>query len=561
MYNVTLQYNGRHYPIHDDKIKLTKGEVKKGINVINSFSFDISPNNIGFSLIRDFKTLVSVYNEKRRRYEFQGRVLYSSSSMSESGNISKSVICESFLGYLQDSVQPYAVEQNWTPAELLTHLINQHNAQLEEEKQFRIGAVELSDNIYIGIQRETTWECIQKKIIEKVGGELQLRVVEENGKNVMYLDLLKKIGATRATTIELSKNMMSITKESDPSSYITRLIPLGAKIKDEAGNDTEERVDISSVNDGKNYIDDTEAIEKYGLHIAYEYWDDVNTPSILKTKGANFLISNNKILQKHKISLLDLAILGIDIDFIEVGDYYPVKNPLLGINDTLRVITKTVDIVDATRTNVDIGDKLKTLSDLEQEREDLLNGALGNLEIIEKVTNELKGEVADSKDLVNDLNEISTRIQAETKALQDSLGILLSAEYVKETDFGAYKKTIEESLAKLSVTAEGITASVEAKTTELKALNGALQTVVESMALYWKVTAEAVIIGRPDSGREIRMDDDTFAMRENNINVLWFENGGAHVPSLNVQEEINEFGMYKTEVDSEGRVNTTYIGG
>lgn len=553
MYKVILQLNGRNYPIHNDKIKLTKGEVKKGINTINSFSFDIVPNNRGFSDIQDFKTLISVFNEKRNKYEFQGRVLYSASSMSENGNISKSVICENFLGYLQDSVQAYVTERNWTPAELLTHLLNQHNSQLEEEKQFKIGVVELTDNIYIGIQRETTWECIQKKIIDKVGGELQLRVVEENGKNVMYLDLLTKIGATRSTTIELSKNMMSITKESDPSSYITRLIPLGAKIKDEAGNDTEERIDISSVNSGKNYIDDATAIEKYGLHVAYEFWDDVHEPSILKTKGTNFLISNNRILQKHKISLLDLAILGIDIDYINEGDYYPVINPLLGINETLRVITKTVDIVNETGTNVEIGDKLKTLSDLEREREQKFDNA------IEKVTNDLKGEVAH----VNDLNEITARLELETKALQDSTGILLSASenYVEKSAFEEYKEHAETSInvasGKIDLLAEKTTEDIKRVSDE----NGETQKQVNEIALHMQITADNVAIGRPNSDKRIVMDDDTFAMQENNIDVLTLENGGANVEKFFVREEANFFNAYKLEMDDKGRMNCTYIRG
>lgn len=382
MYEVILQLNDYGILIHDQKQKLKSGSVKQGINCIDSFSFDILKNNVGFDKLHEFKTLISVYNTKRKKYEFQGRVLQVNPSMDESGLLLKSVICESFLGYLQDTEQDYVYEKNWTPEELLTQLLSVHNRLLadEPEKHFKVGNVFSTENIYIGIQRESTWDSIKTKIIDKIGGEIQLRV-EDDG---MYIDIVDERGTRKTTPIKIRKNMKAITKESDPSSYITRLIPLGAKIKDESGNDTEERIDITSVNDGKNYIDDEQAIKTYGLHIKYQYWDDVNEPSILKTKATNFIGENNKVLQKHTISYVDLALIGIDIDYIDVCNYYPVQNDLLGIDEVLRVITKTIDIINKTTTNIEIGDKFKTLSDLELEKDKLINNTADTVVKIEK---------------------------------------------------------------------------------------------------------------------------------------------------------------------------------
>mgnify|MGYP006367070977 FL=1 len=59
MYRVNLKINNQEYQIHNDKNKLISGSVKQGINCIDSFSFSILKNNIGFNLIRDFKTLIS----------------------------------------------------------------------------------------------------------------------------------------------------------------------------------------------------------------------------------------------------------------------------------------------------------------------------------------------------------------------------------------------------------------------------------------------------------------------------------------------------------------------
>lgn len=72
---------------------------------------------------------------------------------------------------------------------------------------------------------------------------------------------------------------------------MSALIPLGAKKKatDEEGNEKEsdERIDITSVNDGKNYISDDAAVKEIGWIWKSEVWDDVTLPSNLLRKANN----------------------------------------------------------------------------------------------------------------------------------------------------------------------------------------------------------------------------------------------------------------------------------
>lgn len=60
---------------------------------------------------------------------------------------------------------------------------------------------------------------------------------------------------------------------------------------DENGNETrsEERVDITSVNGGKNYIYDDAAVKEIGWIWKSEVWDDVTIPGNLLKKGQSRL--------------------------------------------------------------------------------------------------------------------------------------------------------------------------------------------------------------------------------------------------------------------------------
>ena len=514
MYEVQLTLGNNTFPIHNDKQKLISGTIKQGINCIDSFSFEILSNNIGFNKIYEFATLIQVYNSKRNIYEFQGRVLQSNPSMSDKGLISKSVICESFLGYLQDTEQDYVYEQNWTGLELLTHLLNIHNSLLEDEpqKHFKVGTVFTDENIYIGIQRETTYECIMKKIIEKIGGEIQIRY-EKDG---MYIDIVEERGIVKNdTSIALSKNMKSITQENDPSSYITRLIPLGAKLTveetDESGNvnqvESEDRVDISSVNDGKKYIEDVNAVKTYGIHIKHEYWDDVHEPSVLLTKARTFLSDNNKVLQKYSINALDLALLDIDIDYIDVCNYYPVKNKLIGIDDTLRVITKSIDIINETSTSFEIGDKFKTLSDLEIEKNNQINQAFNTIENIENnyVTNQAITNV--TNELYSAINQSASQIESTVRE-----------EYTSKSAFEEYQ---EEVSTKFTQTSDSFNMTFTNIVQQITDVDGKVNEHYNELISYIRFKDGTITLGEVNHPLQLLLDNDRLSFLDNGVEVAY----------------------------------------
>ena len=372
MYIVEIKNGDYTTEIHGVKTKLTSGKIVKGINTIDSFTFSMSPGNPGFNLINEFSTLVTAYNTNKDRYDFIGRVLYAETTMDESGFITKTVTCESVLGYLCDSWQNYVETDNWTVAGLLHHLISCHNSLVEPYKQFKLGDVGVkdnNDNLYQAIQRENTWDAIKSKLIDKLGGELRVRF-ETDG---IYLDYLEQIGEVKETEIALSVNMKAITREQDPTTFVTRLIPLGCKLGT-TEDDTDYRLDIVEVNDSKNYIDDEQAIAVYGIHVGVVVWDDVTDDTTLKNKGKAWLEENNKVQIKYSISALDLSLIGKAYDDFELGNYHPIKNSLISVNDTARIIKQNIDVCEEVKSTMEIGDNFKTLSDIQREQAATMKG-------------------------------------------------------------------------------------------------------------------------------------------------------------------------------------------
>ena len=368
MYIVKLINGVNETIIHGNIEKITNGKIKEEINAIPSFSFSIYPNNVGYQLLTPFYTKVEVYDEKHQHIAFDGRVLVVEPSMDSSGLILKRVTCEGELAYLNDTIQEYCAPKNWTTKGLLQQILKVHNARVDVSKVINLGnvqAVDANDNIYVGIQYDSSWKTLVEKLVKKSGGEFQFRNV--NG--LLYLDYLKQTGEEKNTAIVLAKNMQSITQKIDSSSLITRLYPYGAKIKvkDESGNEkeTEERLSISSVNAGKPYVEDAEYLSRYGVVETTQFWDDVNSLEILKSKGTSWLKENNRITVSYEIDAFDLSLIDVDSDELTVGNIYPVRNELLDIDEKLRVISRTIDVIEPHKTTLEFGSKKQTLTNMQ----------------------------------------------------------------------------------------------------------------------------------------------------------------------------------------------------
>lgn len=559
MYIVKIHNGERETTIHGRSDKLKTGNVVKGINQIDSFSFSMFSSNRGFNLINDRKTLVSVLNTNRNRYEFFGRVLYADDTMEESGMITKDVTCESFLGFFCDSIQDYITERNWTVNELIQHIINVHNSKVEEYKHFAVGEVTVTDpndNLYIGIQRETTWKTIQEKLIGKLGGEIRLRV--ENGVN--YIDYLTEIGEKRSTKIALSHNMKKITREKDSTAYITRLEPYGTKLTveqtttDDDGNtttqavQTEERLDISSVNGGLKYVVDEEAEAAFGIIVGTVNFDDVTDPYNLMQKGKAYLAENNRMLVKYSITALDLSLLGIDIDDFDVCNSHPIENRLMNISDTVRIIKKNIDVVNEHASTMEVGDNFKSLTEMQLEQANRMTTMTQTVGKIESnyVTNE--------------------KLTAESAATSSMISQATDAIMLSVEDSFASKKGMEELeelvQSELTVLAEEITAKFSTTTKQVEEVDGEMQSKFEELYKY---------ITMSDNGITIRSSDSTISLSLDNENGIIFSRNGVefgrwdgdnfYTGNIHIRvDEIARFGNFAFKARSDGSLSFLKVG-
>lgn len=462
MYSVRIKRAGSNenwLEIHSsyvDGLKIAEATVVKDVNTIDSMAFTIYADNPGYSKITYLTTLIEVWNENLNKRLFRGRVLAPSDRMDSNGAFSMSYECEGGLAYLHDSTQSWDEFRDNTPEEFFNALIQVHNSQVEGYKQFKVGKIELknpNENVYRSVDDDKdTFDTIKEKLIDVLGGELQLRY-ETDG---TYIDYLTQAGQKGDQCIELSKNLISISRKTDPTAIITVLKPLGAsqdrnisQPSEEMNSSSEPRLKIESVNNGHVFLEDEKKIKQFGRIVKTKIWDNVTDAVELKSKALDFLEKQSTASEQYQVDAIDLSSIGLNVDSFENGWTYPVYNPLLGIDNDLRVVGQTIDISNPAASTLSIGDRILSQEEYNQQ---LLHQSDGTNRIRNAINSQtqqivsLQSGLSTTQSNISELKNLITDDNTETilSDLQGSLDSLMKA-----------KKEIENRLNELEKVKEG----------------------------------------------------------------------------------------------------------
>ncbi|MBZ2405115.1 hypothetical protein CRI84_02925 [Liquorilactobacillus hordei] len=380
MYRVTIENNGVETIIHDDhftRYRLKDTSIAKGINTADSFQFDILPNNPGYLLLQELTTYIEVLNTTSSSLVFKGRILNIQIQLNSDGTFYKQVICESQMAFLNDSIQTYKKVQ-MKPYDFFKYLIDTHNDQVDVKRQFQLRNVTVTnstDYLYCYIEDGLkTFDEIDTDLISNndLGGELKI----SNVNGIAYIDWILDQNIKGKQEIKLNKNLISLNAKPNLSDVISVLYPFGATIESDSTNDSTDtandvaspRLDISSVNDGKKYIESAELINRYGRISGTKSWDDVTVASNLLTKAKAYLETFKPVTIGYELEAVDLFQLGLAVDDFEVGNYYHLINQLEGIDDYFRIISISLDINNPLQSSLTIGDKSVSWAEFQLQR-------------------------------------------------------------------------------------------------------------------------------------------------------------------------------------------------
>lgn len=410
-------YDGEEFLLHDLRTSdyiLSDCYSDTERNKTGALSFSISPTHPNYNKLIEKSTEIIVEQDGEFLHSF--RVLETPTDI----NKVKTVTCEGELGFLNDSNQRYGEYHNISVADFFRMIINKHNADVDEAKRFKVGTVNVvdsNDSLYRYASYEDTWTYINDKLINRLSGYIRTRHID----GVRYIDYVTDYGNISTQTIQLGKNIIDLNKTANGAELITVVIPLGCKLSDDEGNETEERLTVEGaiIGDsyyGKDYIEDEDAIAIRGRIVGVVTYDDVTTADYLYKAGLEYLNEQKLMNIQVELTAVDLHMTDSEIEKFRLGDSVRVISSPHGLDRYMKIEKLHIDYNDASAFQMTLGYTLQSLTDSVNKK---ISNAIEQVkqvqsEVKEK-THETRQEISIFKSLIEQsVNEIKSVVSENT---------------------------------------------------------------------------------------------------------------------------------------------------
>lgn len=397
MYKINNVIDGRTYCLHDQRdrnLRVIEPRLTLTLNKTGALTFRIPSSHMYSNTLKKMKSSIQVMEDGILIYE--GRVLSDESDFHNT----KDVVCEGSLAYLIDSAQrPFSLSGNIH--DFLAQMVENHNGQVEERKQFVLGRVNVADENN-ELKRESTkidntWNTLKAQLIDVHGGYIWVEY--RDGKK--YLNYTYDYGGKNEQQIRFGVNLLDLTKYQDATNVVTCMIPYGGDVEyqDELGETQTGTVDITSVNDGKDYITAEQAVlDEYGKIWGTFQWPDITDPARLLEKAKEYLKEVSGIPDTLKVSAVDLNYTGVDIRRFRVGYYTTAISKPHGVSKDLLLAQLDMYLDDPAKGSISLGTTVSSFTGATVNKQVSISKAVQESEA--KTYEELARKIANATNLI-----------------------------------------------------------------------------------------------------------------------------------------------------------------
>lgn len=343
-------------PSSDDMaLHVVSPKAKYELNRAASLSFTMLPGNVLYNGLHKLKTIITL--EQDGEEIFRGRVVETTTNTYNQ----REVYCVSELSYLQDSlVRPYDFKGK--ASDLFRQLVAKHNEQVDEFKRFEVGIITaVTDEDETETESEAytdTLAEIRQMLVTPFDGYLRIRWEG----NVRYLDYIKDYDDECGQAIEFGVNLVDVENKIDAKDVFTVLVPLGGY-----NTSSSNPITIKSVNGGKDYLEDEEAIAQYGRIVKTYKWEDITDPQEIMEKGLE-QFEKMKAKRTLTIKAVDFHVIDASVDSIRLGKRVRLVSSPHGLNEPDICSAIDLDIERPEKTRYTFGAPQESLTDQNEAR-------------------------------------------------------------------------------------------------------------------------------------------------------------------------------------------------
>lgn len=461
-----------------------------------------------------------------------GRILKTTPNI----NAEKQVYVEDYLGVLCDGMyRPF--EWYGSVSDFLQSVVETNNAQVGPNQQIYAIVCDVDEGNIVRSSEgyNTCWEIIQQKLLKMIGGYIWLTYDEQERAILHYSKNARNVSTQ---PISFGQNLRSYNVEYNFDGFYTACIPLGAK-----NQETKDYLTIASVNDGKDYLIDTENAERYGIIFAPTKdttWEDVTIPSNLLSRGQTWIQNQAaRAVKKITLSAHDLSGLHVDTRPFKWLDSVPVDAAEVDGTYVIESLKRPLD----SPLNIDIsmGATKSTLTGASVSQYENVSNRVEVIESDYTTEGDVTSKIDDANDaLYNDLVTQMTSIRQEANAIISTA----LEEYTKTSDLETLISTIQTQITQL---ANSVTISFTETNSTIATNQGEAQNEFDNIYSFIRLIASGVVIGESTSEIKLKLEND----------ILYFFTGDE--TTVSTSNAIAYFASGKLYVN-ESQINVITIG-
>lgn len=494
------------YSTEYETLKIFNAVVELELNKTGTFIFTLYPSHPYYDKPKKMKSIITVY--QGGYLLFRGRILDE-----EQGFYSERKFeCEGELAFLLDSIQrPYdflSGDKHTDVKELFIYFIENHNAQVQEEKRFKIGNITVKDpNNYItrsDCTYSSTLENIQKKLLETHGGYLFVR----HEKDGNYIDYLEDFDTISTQKIEFGQNLLTLNKSIQGADIATAIIPLGAKKEN-----SEERLNIADINNGLDYVYNEEAVKKYGWIFKTVTFDDVTVTENLMRKGKEYLDSTINLLVSIELTAADLSAINRDVNSFRLGTYINVYSKPHGLDQIFLINKLSINLLNPAGNSLQLGTKYASFTESTKNNQNSIGELITK---VENVENNLKD---------NNVDEIITNVveqfNSSLNQQADEILFQVSENYYLKNDTD---NIISSVSTELDQTKNEFNFQFNSFFKDLSDVQNGANAKFEEISKYIRFIDGNIILGVDGNELTLKIQRDKIAFLEGTYEVAYWKN-------------------------------------
>lgn len=325
--------------------EIISGTLTDEINAVSALEFTLPPSNDMAGQIIPHASII--------RLESDGAEIFRGAANSVSKNFRGDTVvsCDGMIALMADVIKEPFTASSYEIEGYVAAIVKNYNDGVTADRAIKVGQIAGFEGQTFSVSHST--ECknifeLLKELRSEKGGYIWASYIGGDAR----INYTSTIGRKNNQQIAFGSNLVNIEDQLEVGTLVTRVWPLG-----------NEGLTISSVNDGKAYLQNADVELRYG-RVDKTIQVDSDDPSVVKSYGQAYLTRYAAMNNTITLTAIDLHNLDKTISSFEVGDAVRVLSPPHGIDAEMIVNSVSTDLVQLSNSRITLGAKKGSITSI-----------------------------------------------------------------------------------------------------------------------------------------------------------------------------------------------------